>query len=65
MELKLRELRKEDKAQIEFYMDAIDKQIKKPFHNRTIGIIISKKQNMLIANFVGSDIIVPLTYEIQ
>lgn len=65
VELKLRELRKEDKAQMEFYMEAIDRQVKKPFHNKTIGIIISKKQNQFIANFVGSDCIVPLTYQLK
>lgn len=65
VELKLRELRKEDKAQMEFYMKAINRQVKKPFHNKTIGIIISKKQNQFIANFVGSDCIVPLTYQLK
>lgn len=63
--LKYRELRKEDKAQIEFYMEYIDTQVKKVFHNRTIGIIISKEQNKLIANFVGSESIIPLTYKIE
>ena len=39
VELKLRSLKKEDKAQIEFYMKLIDEQIKKPFHNKSIGTI--------------------------
>lgn len=65
VELKIRELRKEDKAQMEFYMEAINRQVKKPFHNKTIGIIISKKQNQFIANFVESDCIVPLTYQLK
>ena len=65
VELKLRELRKEDKAQIEFYMKTIDIQIKKNFHNKTIGIIISKQQDKLIANFVSSDMIIPLTYVLE
>ncbi len=62
VELKLRELQKEDKGQIEFYMDIVDKEIKEAFHNKTIGIIISKKQDKFIAEFVGSDEIIPLTY---
>lgn len=33
IELKLRSLRKEDKAQMEFYMKLVDEQVKKPFHN--------------------------------
>ncbi len=63
VELKLRELQKEDKGQIEFYMDIVDKEIKEAFHNKTIGIIISKKQDKFIAEFVGSDEIIPLTYQ--
>lgn len=65
VELKLRELKKEDKAQMEFYMKLIDEQIKEPFHNKTIGIIISKKQDKLIANFVRSNEIIPLTYKVK
>ncbi len=65
VELKLRELRKEDKAQIEFYMKLIDEQLKEPMHNKTIGIIISKKQEQLIANFIRSENIIPLTYKIK
>ncbi len=65
VELKLGELRKEDKSQIEFYMQLMDNQIKEPFHNKTIGIIISKEQDKLIANFVKNDSIIPLTYEIK
>lgn len=65
VELKYRELRKEDKAQIKFYMDYIDKKVRKEFHNKTIGIIVSKEQNKLIANFVREEEIIPITYEIK
>lgn len=64
VELKVRELRKEDKAQIEFYMALVDRNIKKEFHNKTLGIIISKKQDKFVAEFVGSNSIYPLSYEI-
>lgn len=64
VELKLRELKKEDKAQIEFYMQIVDEQIKETFHKETVGIIISKKQDKLIANFVKSQKIIPVTYKI-
>lgn len=43
VELKFRELKKEDKAQIEFYMNLVDNTLKRSFHNRTIGIIITKE----------------------
>lgn len=65
VELKVRELRKEDKAQIEFYMELIDKQIKEPIHNKTIGIIITKEQNKLIVNFIQKENIIPLTYKLE
>ena len=59
------ELRKEDKSQIRFYMDYIDKNIKQQFHNNTIGIIISKSHNKYIATFVSEEDIIPLTYELK
>lgn len=65
VELKLRELRKEDKGQIEYYMQLVDENVKEIFHNKTIGIIISKYQDKYIANFVGSESIIPLTYLVK
>lgn len=64
-ELKLRSLKKEDKAQIEYYMKLVDEQIKKPFHNKSIGIIITKESNEFIVNFVRQEDIIPLTYELE
>ena len=65
VELKTRKLQKEDKAQIEFYMNIINDEIKEIFHNKTIGIIISKEQDKFIANFVSDENIIPLTYNIK
>ena len=62
VELKMRELKKQDKAQVESYMDLVDRLVKAPNVNNTIGIIISKKEDMFIANFVKSEKIIPLTY---
>jgi len=62
VELKMRELKKEDKAQIEFYMNAIDQKLKKNFHNRTKGIIVTKYQDKFILNFINSNDIIPVTY---
>lgn len=63
MELKLRELKKEDKAQVEFYMNLIDSYKKSNINNPTIGIIISKKQDKFVAEYVKSEKLIPLTYE--
>lgn len=65
VELKIRELRKEDKAQTEFYMKLVDNTLRLPNHNRTIGIIISKKQDKLIADFVGNEYLIPLEYKLE
>ena len=65
VELKLRELKKEDKAQIEFYMKLVDEQVKKPFHNKTIGIIITKESDEFIVNFVRGEDVIPLSYELE
>ena len=62
MELKLRELRKEDKAQMEFYMKLVDEQVKEFYHNKTIGIIITKESNEFIVNFVRQEDIIPLSF---
>ena len=64
VELKLRSLKKEDKAQIEFYMRLVDEKIKESYHNKTIGIIISKESDKLIVNFVRNDMIIPLNYQL-
>ncbi len=65
VELKLRPLKKEDKAQMEYYMKLIDEQFREPHHNKTIGIIISKESDKLIANFIKSEEIIPLTYQLE
>lgn len=64
VELKARELQHKDKGQIELYMGIVDETMRKPLHNKTIGILITKKQDKFIAEFIGSDCIIPLTYEV-
>jgi len=64
VELKLRKLKAEDKAQVEMYMKLVDDNLKEAHHSKTIGIIISKEQDIYVANFVRSDNLIPLTYEI-
>lgn len=64
VEIKCRNLKKEDKGQVEFYMNLMDKYVKEPINNPTIGIIITKEQDKLVASFIKSDKLVPLTYEL-
>ena len=63
VELKVRKLKVEDKAQVEMYMKLVDENIKKSTQNKTIGIIISKEQDKFVATFIKSDKL-PLTYEL-
>ena len=63
VEIKCRKLKKEDKGQVEFYMNLVDNFVKEPSNNPTIGIIITKDQEKFVANFVRSEKVVPLTYE--
>ncbi|MGN0992644.1 MAG: PDDEXK nuclease domain-containing protein [Bacilli bacterium] len=51
IELKVTELKKEHIGQINMYMNYIDKNIKKPEHNPTIGIIICKKDNYFVIEY--------------
>ena len=64
VEIKCRSLKKEDKGQTEFYMTLVDKYKKRANNNLTIGIIITREQDKFVANFVKSEKLVPLTYEL-
>ena len=64
VEIKCRKLKKDDKGQVEFYMNLVDNFLKGANNNPTIGIIITKNQDKFIANFVRNEKIMPLTYEL-
>ncbi len=64
VEIKCRKLKKEDKGQVEFYMNLVDSFVKDASNSPTIGIIITKNQDKFIANFVRNEKIMPLTYEL-
>ena len=55
VELKITELKKEHIGQIEIYMNYIDNNIKKTFHDKTIGIIICKKDNKFILEYCSDN----------
>ena len=55
IELKVTELKKEHIGQIQVYMNYVDKVIKKPYHDTTIGIIISKKNNQFIIEYCSDE----------
>ena len=53
VELKVTELKKEHIGQIEIYMNYIDKNIKSINQDKTIGIIISRKYNKFVIEYVS------------
>ena len=64
VELKVTELRKEHIGQIEFYMNYIDKNLKSINQNKTIGIIICKKENKYVIEYCSDDRIMAREYEL-
>ena len=63
-ELKVTELKKEHIGQIEFYMNYIDKNLKKINQNKTIGIIICKKENRYVIEYCSDNRIISREYEL-
>ena len=64
VELKVSELKKEHIGQIEVYMNYIDKNIKSINQNKTIGIIICKKENKYVIEYCSDDRIIAREYEL-
>ena len=65
IELKVTELKKEHIGQIETYMNYIDKKLKTINQEKTIGIIITKKDNKFIMEYCSDKRILNTTYELQ
>ena len=64
IELKITELKKEHIGQIETYMNYIDKNIKMLDDDKTIGIIICKKDNKFIMEYCSDNRILSKEYKI-
>lgn len=62
VELKVTELKKEHIGQIQVYMNYIDKNIKTINQDKTIGIIISKKNNKYVIEYSSDPRIYTTTY---
>ena len=62
VELKVTELKKEHIGQIEIYMNYIDKNLRKITQDKTIGIIICKKNNKFIMEYCSDSRILSKKY---
>ncbi len=64
VELKVTELKKEHIGQIEVYMNYIDKNLKSVMQDKTIGIIICKKDNKFIMEYCSDKRILSKEYQL-
>ena len=64
VELKVTELKKEHIGQIEVYMNYIDNNLRKVTQDKTIGIIICKKDNKFIIEYASDKRILSREYQI-
>ena len=64
VELKVTELKKEHIGQIQVYMNYFDENIKDIYQNKTIGIIIVKKENKFIIEYSSDKRIYETTYNL-
>ena len=64
IELKVTELKKEHIGQIQVYMNYIDKNLKKINQDKTIGVIICKKDNKYVIEYSSDERIISRVYEL-
>ena len=62
VEIKVTELKKEHIGQIETYMNYVDTNLKKKFHNKTTGILLVRKNNNWLIKYVNNDGILVRNY---
>lgn len=65
IELKINKLKPSDIGQLQFYINYINDEIKKPYHNRTIGILICNKNDKNISKYLNQNNIKITSYKIK
>ena len=63
IELKVTELKAEHLGQITKYINYVNKNIKKSFHDNTVGVIICKKENKFVMEYCTNPKIFTTTYK--
>ena len=64
MEIKVTKMKPEYVGQVLKYVNYVDKNIKKPFHDNTIGIVVCKKDNNLVMEYCTNPNIFTTSYKI-
>ena len=62
VEIKVTELKKEHIGQIETYMNYVDANLKKDFHNKTTGILLVRENNKWLIKYINNDGIIIRKY---
>ena len=62
VEIKVTELKKEHIGQIETYMNYVDANLKKDFHNKTTGILLVRENNKWLIKYINNDVILVRNY---
>ncbi len=65
IELKVTEIKKEHIGQIEVYMNYIDRNLREINMDKTIGIIITRKENKFVMEYCSDKRILNTTYELE
>ena len=65
IEVKVREVKPEDVGQVDFYVNYINKNLKKDYMNNTLGLLVVKKNNKLVLEYTTNNDIYVTTYKLM
>ena len=65
VELKVDAVKEEDIGQLQVYMNAIDRNLKTPSMNKTVGIIVSKENDRFVVRYCSDDRIKFIEYKLE
>ena len=65
IELKVTEMKAEYIGQVSKYINYVDRHIKEPFNDKTVGVIICRKENKFVLEYCSDYRVFTTTYELQ
>jgi len=65
MEVKTSENKSKDIGQLELYVNHINKSLKKNTHNKTIGVLLVKKENKILVEYITNPNIYLTSYKLE
>ena len=65
VEIKVNKRKAEHIGQVKKYMNYVDKNLKKVFHDKTVGVVICKKEDKYVLEYCSDDRIFITTYKIK